>query len=188
MQDLDGDPAAEGGRGSPTAPWTLGMALGQLMVDDVLPLDLDVIPAVSAANAEDAAAVLAGLGILLSISVLALIYCTLVVLPAMIDLRERRVGAELPGYDASDWVCDGATPEAGGFVLDLATTAVCTITNNDIARPALDVTKIVDQSTVIARSVAEVTLGPVFIEVQKQVAAAVVQLTATTNIFSRLWA
>lgn len=62
------------------------------------------------------------------------------------------------GYDASDWVCDGATPESDGFVLDLAAAAVCTITNNDIARPALDVTKTVDQPTVIARDTVEFTI------------------------------
>jgi hypothetical protein len=32
---------------------------------------------------------MAGLGILLSVSVLALLYCTLIVLPAMISLRDR---------------------------------------------------------------------------------------------------
>jgi len=44
------------------------------------------------------------------------------------------------GYSASDWVCDNATVTNGQITLDLAQTATCSITNDDIA-PQLVVIK-----------------------------------------------
>lgn len=51
-------------------------------------------------------------------------------------------------YSASDWVCQGGTPDGSSITLGLGESATCTITNDDI-QPKLTVTKVVSGGSAV---------------------------------------